>query len=226
MDYGVYAVEEYLRTKVKTRKTNIEKISRVYCVSIDPRRVYLSSPTDIEFKPSKQVVVEFRELGKVIYLMRAEIPQVGQGLIMGPRRNVIEQEEEIEIDGNPQISAEAVDLQPQELVVAGEEKKHVKKVFEWLQVMDLISMRYWVNLCADDHSLVITRQGADVLLVTLCKNGVMFLNTNVVFEMIELVRGRCMHEGTFLGFRERHKISDGDSKLWNLFWKEDRGEAC
>ncbi|KAJ8754650.1 hypothetical protein K2173_010741 [Erythroxylum novogranatense] len=51
---AVYAAEEYLRTKVKTGKTSIELISRVYgnqavVVSIDPRRVYLRSPNDVEF---------------------------------------------------------------------------------------------------------------------------------------------------------------------------------
>ncbi|CAI0436372.1 unnamed protein product [Linum tenue] len=55
---AVYAAEEYLITKVKTGKTSIEQISRVYgnqavVVSIDPRRVYLSTPTDVEFKAIK-----------------------------------------------------------------------------------------------------------------------------------------------------------------------------
>ncbi|CAI0379714.1 unnamed protein product [Linum tenue] len=55
---AVYAAEEYLRTKVKTGKSSIEQISRVYgnqavVVSIDPRRVYLSSPNDLEFKAIK-----------------------------------------------------------------------------------------------------------------------------------------------------------------------------
>ncbi|KAJ9182639.1 hypothetical protein P3X46_006611 [Hevea brasiliensis] len=52
---AVYATEEYLRTKVKTGKSSIEQISRVYgnqavVVSIDPRRVYLKNPSDLEFK--------------------------------------------------------------------------------------------------------------------------------------------------------------------------------
>ncbi|XP_015581291.1 imidazole glycerol phosphate synthase hisHF, chloroplastic [Ricinus communis] len=52
---AVYAAEEYIRTKVKTGKSSIEQISRVYgnqavVVSIDPRRVYLKSPSDVEFK--------------------------------------------------------------------------------------------------------------------------------------------------------------------------------
>ncbi|XP_012070865.1 imidazole glycerol phosphate synthase hisHF, chloroplastic isoform X2 [Jatropha curcas] len=52
---AVYAAEEYLKTKVKTGKSSIEQISRVYgnqavVVSIDPRRVYLKNPTDVEFK--------------------------------------------------------------------------------------------------------------------------------------------------------------------------------
>uniref|UniRef100_A0A2C9W732 Imidazole glycerol phosphate synthase hisHF n=1 Tax=Manihot esculenta TaxID=3983 RepID=A0A2C9W732_MANES len=52
---AVYAAEEYLRTKVKTGKSSIEQISRVYgnqavVVSIDPRRVYLKNPNDMEFK--------------------------------------------------------------------------------------------------------------------------------------------------------------------------------
>ncbi|XP_022975805.1 imidazole glycerol phosphate synthase hisHF, chloroplastic-like isoform X2 [Cucurbita maxima] len=52
---AVYAAEEYLRTGVKTGKTSLEQISKVYgnqavVVSIDPRRVYLKSPDDVEFK--------------------------------------------------------------------------------------------------------------------------------------------------------------------------------
>ncbi|CAN1147111.1 Imidazole glycerol phosphate synthase hisHF, chloroplastic [Linum perenne] len=55
---AVYAAEEYLRTKVKTGKSSIEQISRVYgnqavVVSIDPRRVYLNSPDDVEFEAVK-----------------------------------------------------------------------------------------------------------------------------------------------------------------------------
>uniref|UniRef100_A0A2N9HA46 Uncharacterized protein n=1 Tax=Fagus sylvatica TaxID=28930 RepID=A0A2N9HA46_FAGSY len=52
---AVYAAEEYLRTGVKTGKSSLEQISRVYgnqavVVSIDPRRVYLKNPDDVEFK--------------------------------------------------------------------------------------------------------------------------------------------------------------------------------
>ncbi|GLU23732.1 hypothetical protein SLE2022_397150 [Rubroshorea leprosula] len=52
---AVYAAEEYLKTGVKTGKSSLEQISRVYgnqavVVSIDPRRVYISSPNDVEFK--------------------------------------------------------------------------------------------------------------------------------------------------------------------------------
>lgn len=52
---AVYAAEEYLKTGVKTGKSSLEQISRVYgnqavVVSIDPRRVYINSPNDVEFK--------------------------------------------------------------------------------------------------------------------------------------------------------------------------------
>ncbi|XP_051136206.1 imidazole glycerol phosphate synthase hisHF, chloroplastic [Andrographis paniculata] len=52
---AVYAAEEYLKTKVKSGKSSLEQISRVYgnqavVVSIDPRRVYLKDPKDVEFK--------------------------------------------------------------------------------------------------------------------------------------------------------------------------------
>ncbi|KAI3456908.1 hypothetical protein Pfo_013571 [Paulownia fortunei] len=55
---AVYAAEEYLKTKVKTGKSSLEQISRVYgnqavVVSIDPRRVYLKDPNDVEFKSVK-----------------------------------------------------------------------------------------------------------------------------------------------------------------------------
>ncbi|PKA63117.1 Imidazole glycerol phosphate synthase hisHF, chloroplastic [Apostasia shenzhenica] len=55
---AVYIAEAYLKTRVKTGKSSIEQISRVYgnqavVVSIDPRRVYLKSPDDIEFKTIK-----------------------------------------------------------------------------------------------------------------------------------------------------------------------------
>ncbi|XP_022739464.1 imidazole glycerol phosphate synthase hisHF, chloroplastic-like isoform X4 [Durio zibethinus] len=52
---AVYAGEEYIKTKVKTGNSSLEQISRVYgnqavVVSIDPRRVYLKSPNDVQFK--------------------------------------------------------------------------------------------------------------------------------------------------------------------------------
>ncbi|PIN11093.1 Glutamine amidotransferase/cyclase [Handroanthus impetiginosus] len=52
---AVYAAEEYLKTKVKSGRSSLEQISRVYgnqavVVSIDPRRVYLNDPKDVEFK--------------------------------------------------------------------------------------------------------------------------------------------------------------------------------
>ncbi|KAI3898676.1 hypothetical protein MKW98_000789 [Papaver atlanticum] len=55
---AVYAAEEYLRTGVKTGKSSLEQISRVYgnqavVVSIDPHRVYLKNPEEVEFKAVK-----------------------------------------------------------------------------------------------------------------------------------------------------------------------------
>ncbi|XP_058788179.1 imidazole glycerol phosphate synthase hisHF, chloroplastic isoform X2 [Vicia villosa] len=52
---AVYAAEEYLKTGVKTGKTSLEQISRVYgnqavVVSIDPRRVYINDPKDVQFQ--------------------------------------------------------------------------------------------------------------------------------------------------------------------------------
>ncbi|KAL3508466.1 hypothetical protein ACH5RR_027867 [Cinchona calisaya] len=52
---AVYAAEEYLKTGVKTGKSSLEQISRVYgnqavVVSIDPRRVYLKDPDNVKFK--------------------------------------------------------------------------------------------------------------------------------------------------------------------------------
>ncbi|KAH9651938.1 Imidazole glycerol phosphate synthase hisHF [Citrus sinensis] len=52
---AVYAAEDYLKTGVKTGKSSLEQISRVYgnqavVVSIDPRRVYITHPNDVEFK--------------------------------------------------------------------------------------------------------------------------------------------------------------------------------
>ncbi|XP_019193782.1 PREDICTED: imidazole glycerol phosphate synthase hisHF, chloroplastic-like [Ipomoea nil] len=60
---AVYAAEEYLKSGVKTGKSSLEQISRVYgnqavVVSIDPRRVYLKDPKDVEFK-----AVKVRNLG-------------------------------------------------------------------------------------------------------------------------------------------------------------------
>ncbi|KAG6392035.1 hypothetical protein SASPL_146240 [Salvia splendens] len=67
---AVYAAEEYLKTKVKTGKTSIEQISRVYgnqavAISIDPRRVYLKDPNDVEFKSvfQNQVLMASNLLG-------------------------------------------------------------------------------------------------------------------------------------------------------------------
>ncbi|KAH7672889.1 glutamine amidotransferase / cyclase protein [Dioscorea alata] len=55
---AVFAAEAYLRTGVKTGKSSLEQISRVYgnqavVVSIDPRRVYLKGPDDVKFKTVK-----------------------------------------------------------------------------------------------------------------------------------------------------------------------------
>ncbi|CAL9134897.1 unnamed protein product [Musa textilis] len=55
---AVFAAEEYLKTGVKTGKSSLEQISRVYgnqavVVSIDPRRVYIRNPNDVKFKSVK-----------------------------------------------------------------------------------------------------------------------------------------------------------------------------
>ncbi|XP_064937980.1 imidazole glycerol phosphate synthase hisHF, chloroplastic-like isoform X2 [Musa acuminata AAA Group] len=55
---AVFAAEEYLKTGVKTGKSSLEQISRVYgnqavVVSIDPRRVYIRNPNDVKFKTIK-----------------------------------------------------------------------------------------------------------------------------------------------------------------------------
>ncbi|KAI7753281.1 hypothetical protein M8C21_007741 [Ambrosia artemisiifolia] len=55
---AVYAAEEYLKTGIKTGNSSLEQISRVYgnqavVVSIDPRRQYLTSPYEVEFKSVK-----------------------------------------------------------------------------------------------------------------------------------------------------------------------------
>lgn len=52
---AVHAAEEYIKTGVKTGKSSLEQISRVYgnqavVVSIDPRRVFVKNPDDVEFK--------------------------------------------------------------------------------------------------------------------------------------------------------------------------------
>ncbi|KAL2322689.1 hypothetical protein Fmac_027068 [Flemingia macrophylla] len=52
---AVYAAEEYIKTGVKTGKTSLEQISRVYgnqavVVSIDPRKVYVKDPSDVQLK--------------------------------------------------------------------------------------------------------------------------------------------------------------------------------
>ncbi|KAG9446194.1 hypothetical protein H6P81_012322 [Aristolochia fimbriata] len=55
---AVYVAEAYRKTGVKTGNSSIEQISRVYgnqavVVSIDPRRVYVKSPDNVEFKTIK-----------------------------------------------------------------------------------------------------------------------------------------------------------------------------
>ncbi|KAF8009133.1 hypothetical protein BT93_J0195 [Corymbia citriodora subsp. variegata] len=55
---AVYAAEEYLRTGMKSGKSSLEQISRVYgnqavVVSIDPRRMYINSPEDVEFRSTR-----------------------------------------------------------------------------------------------------------------------------------------------------------------------------
>uniref|UniRef100_A0A0E0KBG4 Imidazole glycerol phosphate synthase hisHF n=1 Tax=Oryza punctata TaxID=4537 RepID=A0A0E0KBG4_ORYPU len=55
---AVFAAEAYLQTSVKTGKSSLEQISRVYgnqavVVSIDPRRVYVKNPEEVQFKTVK-----------------------------------------------------------------------------------------------------------------------------------------------------------------------------
>ncbi|KAF0910565.1 hypothetical protein E2562_003002 [Oryza meyeriana var. granulata] len=55
---AVFAAEAYLQTGVKTGKSSLEQISRVYgnqavVVSIDPRRVYAKNPEEVPFKTVK-----------------------------------------------------------------------------------------------------------------------------------------------------------------------------
>uniref|UniRef100_A0A0D3FGD7 Imidazole glycerol phosphate synthase hisHF n=2 Tax=Oryza TaxID=4527 RepID=A0A0D3FGD7_9ORYZ len=55
---AVFAAEAYLQTGVKTGKSSLEQISRVYgnqavVVSIDPRRVYVKNPEEVQFKTVK-----------------------------------------------------------------------------------------------------------------------------------------------------------------------------
>eukprot|EP00250_Pteridium_aquilinum_P015678 c22696_g1_i1 orf=350-2197(-) len=55
---AVYAAEEYRKTGVKTGNSSLEQISYVYgnqavVVSIDPRRVYVSSPNEVPFRTIK-----------------------------------------------------------------------------------------------------------------------------------------------------------------------------
>ena len=58
---AVLIVEEYLRRGSKTGKSAIEEISRVYgnqavVISIDPRRVYVKSPDEVEHEVIKTVI--------------------------------------------------------------------------------------------------------------------------------------------------------------------------
>ncbi|XP_043692442.1 imidazole glycerol phosphate synthase hisHF, chloroplastic isoform X2 [Telopea speciosissima] len=58
---AVYAAEAYLKTGVKTGKSSLEQISRVYgnqavVVSIDPRRVYVKDPNEVECKAIKVII--------------------------------------------------------------------------------------------------------------------------------------------------------------------------
>ncbi len=55
---AVLIVEEYQKTKVKTGKSAIEEIARVYgnqavVISVDPRRVYVSAPDDVTHQTIK-----------------------------------------------------------------------------------------------------------------------------------------------------------------------------
>ncbi|KAJ4969488.1 hypothetical protein NE237_016189 [Protea cynaroides] len=58
---AVYAAEAYLKTGVKAGKSSLEQISRVYgnqavVVSIDPRRVYVKDPNEVEFMTIKVTI--------------------------------------------------------------------------------------------------------------------------------------------------------------------------
>ncbi|CAN8230367.1 unnamed protein product [Cochlearia groenlandica] len=55
---AVYAAEEFIKSGVKTGKSSLEQISRVYgnqavVVSIDPRRVYVNHPDEVQYKVIK-----------------------------------------------------------------------------------------------------------------------------------------------------------------------------
>merc|ERR1711920_705707 len=61
---AVYAAEDYIKSGgVLTSQTSIELISKIYgvqavVISIDPKRVYLSSKDDVSIQNKKHVVVE------------------------------------------------------------------------------------------------------------------------------------------------------------------------
>ncbi|CAN7109959.1 unnamed protein product [Brassica rapa subsp. narinosa] len=59
---AVYAAEEFIKSVVKTGKSSLEQISRVYgnqavVVSIDPRRVYVNHPDDVPYKVIFSIVL-------------------------------------------------------------------------------------------------------------------------------------------------------------------------
>ncbi|URE31328.1 Imidazole glycerol phosphate synthase [Musa troglodytarum] len=83
---AVFAAEEYLKTGVKTGKSSLEQISRVYgnqavVVSIDPRRVYIRNPNDVKFKTIKiNGGREGRPIGA--YELAKAVEELGAGEIL------------------------------------------------------------------------------------------------------------------------------------------------
>ena len=89
---AVLSVEEFLSTNAKTGKSSIEQISNHYgaqavVVSIDPKRVYVSSPSDA---PNGVTVVELQEDDKGGFGPNGETHCWWQATIKGGRetRNV------------------------------------------------------------------------------------------------------------------------------------------
>ncbi|KAE8697458.1 Imidazole glycerol phosphate synthase subunit HisF [Hibiscus syriacus] len=115
---AVYVAEEYIKTKVKTGKSSLKRFSKVYgnqavVVSIDPRRVPVKCPNDVQFKTKR--VTKPGPNGEEYVCWNAKpdrvaIQKMPSGLGVFPKTPNERSSQTSDLDGKENARGEASDL--------------------------------------------------------------------------------------------------------------------